>query len=75
VARVVAAHAPAARAARKAVAVVARKAVLKVGAAKGRKAGKGLAASFAEVVGRGAARVTNVLEALTGTGGKRRRAG
>ncbi|HEX8174006.1 MAG TPA: hypothetical protein VF543_02685 [Pyrinomonadaceae bacterium] len=46
--------------------------VLKVGAAKASNAGKGLAVSVAEAVGRGAAKITNVLESLTGTGGKRR---
>jgi hypothetical protein len=49
------------------------KAVLKVGAdSKRQGAGKGLAVSVAEVVGRGAAKIANVLDSLTGKSGKRR---
>jgi hypothetical protein len=70
---VAAAHArhPAARAAQE-VDAAARKAVLKVGAGKERNAGKGLAISVAEAVGRGAARITNVISSLTGKSDKRR---
>jgi hypothetical protein len=56
-----------------AVAAAARKAALKVGAGKGRKGGKGLAVTVAEAVGRGAARLTNVLGSLTGGSPKRRK--
>ena len=50
----------------------ARREALKVGAAKKGSAGKGLAVSVAEAVGRGAAKITKVISSLTGESSKRR---
>jgi hypothetical protein len=56
----------------KAARAAAQKAVLKEGADKDQSSNRGLAVTVAEAVGRGAAKITNVLSSLTGEGRKLR---